>query len=284
MFLPSSMQNTSEDRKVSKRKRKIRSAQSQQISLKSLRHKYKQTLKKPKRKLISKKSSDKVNVKQHTKADVHHDDKKCKAGPRVFKLVLTRNQWKKIKVTNGWSNLHPPWTDALYKQFVKNNPSCTLSFKYQHVKKSFSRKKNSPFFHAYAKYYYSLLKTSIKEIMAGNIAGSLTKDILKKISSEMRKSTRLYNDVLLELMLTQKVIKETCSQSSSKGYFQLLQIDPLAVNLYTDTGVRSLAEHLKQSSYITLHPDATGSVVHKNPRSRQAGFILCFSFARYGQR
>ncbi|KAG7518939.1 hypothetical protein JOB18_047736 [Solea senegalensis] len=93
--------------------------------------------------------------------------------------------------------------------------------------------------------------------MAGNITRSLTKDILKKISSEVKKSARLHNDIMLELMLTQKVINASSLHASSKGYLHHLQIDPFAIHLQTDTGTKILAEHLKQPSPISLYLDAT---------------------------
>ena len=114
-------------------------------------------------------------------------------------------------------------------------------------------------------YYYSMLKnTPVEEIMAGNVTRSLTKDVIKKISSEVKKSARLHDDVMLELMLTQKVIKESRSHASSKGYLQRLQIDPFAVHLHTVTGINILAEHLKQTP-TALYLDATGGVVQKIP-------------------
>lgn len=80
-------------------------------------------------------------------------------------------------------------------------------------------------------YYTMLRKTPVEEFIAGNITRSLTKDVLRKIFSEVKKSARLHDDMKLELMLTQKVIKESSSHASSKGYIQHLQIDPFAVHL-----------------------------------------------------
>ncbi|XP_028988701.1 uncharacterized protein LOC114845072 isoform X2 [Betta splendens] len=240
-------------------------------------------------------------------------------------------QWTKIKPKPGRKNLNPPWTDIFYHEFLKQNPSCTLSFKYQHVKTGHSRKKKSLFFHASARrtfdgckavyiftkkskpqstdkkicfkvrrqgevkhlkqqqkcrpakylrrgaiakalsagvsnYYYNMLtKTPTQEVLAGNMSRSLTKDVLKKISSEVRKSSRLHNGMMLELMLTQKIIKQSGSHAASNGYLQSLQIDPFAVHLYTESGIQILTKHLKKSAPITLHLDATGSVVQKIP-------------------
>lgn len=115
-------------------------------------------------------------------------------------------------------------------------------------------------------YYYSMLKSSpVEEIMAGNITRSLTKDVLKKISSEVKKSARLHNDIMLEVMLAQKIMRESSSHASSKGYLQHLQIDPFSVQLHTDTGIKILAEHLRRPLPVTLYLDATGGVVQKIP-------------------
>lgn len=99
--------------------------------------------------------------------------------------------------------------------------------------------------------------TPVDEITVGNITHSLTKDVLKKISSEVKRSTRLHNDLMLELMRTQKVIRESSSHASFKGYLQHLQIDPFAFNIP--------AQHLKTTSPGTLHLGAPGSVVQKIP-------------------
>ena len=265
-----------------------------------------------------------------TKSDQQTGYRRCKAGPKMFRITITRKQWNKLKPKHGQKRLRPPWTDVLYDEFLKENTSCTIAFKYQHVKTSYSRKIKSPFFRASARctfegfkavysfskksspkstdkricfkvlrfgevrhrnnqrkfrpakylrrgkiakavsngvsnYYYSMLKnTPVEEIMAGNFTRSLTKDVLKTISSEVKKSARLHDDVMLELMLTQKVIKESSSHASSKGYLQRLQIDPFAVHLQTDTGINILAQHLKQTP-TALYLDATGGVVQKIP-------------------
>lgn len=91
-------------------------------------------------------------------------------------------------------------------------------------------------------------------------------DVLRVISSEIRKSTRLHDDVIMEIMLCQKIMKE-CSSTASQvtGYIQHLQVDPFGVHLYTDCGLQILAEHLKKSPPITLHLDATGSVMSRIP-------------------
>lgn len=98
-----------------------------------------------------------------------------------------------------------------------------------------------------------LQNTPFDKIKADNITCRMTKDVLKKISSEVKKSMRLHKDVMLELMLTQKVIQESSSHASFRGYPQHLQIDPFAVDLYTEGGLNILAEHLRKTSSVPLY-------------------------------
>lgn len=69
--------------------------------------------------------------------------------------------------------------------------------------------------------------------------------------------------MMLELMRTQKVIKESSSHASSKGYLQHLQIDQFAVRSYTETGIKILAEHLRRPSPIAFYLDDTRGVVQR---------------------
>lgn len=66
-------------------------------------------------------------------------------------------------------------------------------------------------------------------------------------------------------MLTQKIIKEcgTSDCPETAGYLQHLQVDPFAVHLYTQCGLQILAQHLKKNKTVTLHLDATGSVISR---------------------
>lgn len=94
--------------------------------------------------------------------------------------------------------------------------------------------------------------TPFDKIKADNITCRMTKDVLKKISSEVKKSSRLQKDVKLELMFTQKVSQESSSHASFRGYPQHLQNDPFAVDLYTEGGLNILAEHLRKTSSVPL--------------------------------
>ncbi|XP_014831370.1 PREDICTED: glutamic acid-rich protein-like [Poecilia mexicana] len=76
-----------------------------------------------------KKKMDKKEQHKHSKSDY----RQCKAGPRNFKIKITRKEWKKIKPKHRHSQLRHPWTEILYDKFNKINPCCTLSFKYQYT-------------------------------------------------------------------------------------------------------------------------------------------------------
>ncbi|XDV39447.1 hypothetical protein PO909_008694 [Leuciscus waleckii] len=131
-------------------------------------------------------------------------------------------------------------------------------------------------------YYKSLRNTPPDEILAGNISRCLSMDVLRVICSEVRKSTRLHDDVIMEMMLCQKIMKE-CSGTASQvaGYIQHLQVDPFGVHLYTDCGLRILADHLKNSPPVTLHLDATGSVMSRIPN--QTKRILYYALVLPGK-
>ncbi len=131
-------------------------------------------------------------------------------------------------------------------------------------------------------YYESLKNTSPDEILAGNISKCFTMDVLRVISSEVRKSKRLHDDVIMEMILCQKIMKE-CSGTASQvaGYIQHLQVDPFGVHLYTYCGLRILAEHLKNSPPVTLHLDATGSVMSHIPN--QSKRILYYAIVLPGK-
>lgn len=116
-------------------------------------------------------------------------------------------------------------------------------------------------------YYQALAKSPSEEIVAGNISRCLTKDVLRVISSEVKKSTRLHDDIIMELVLTQKIMREcaTSEGAETAGYLQQLQVDPFVVHMYTQCGLHILAQHLKKRKTVTLHLDATGSVTSRIP-------------------
>ncbi|KAK9978614.1 hypothetical protein ABG768_020358 [Culter alburnus] len=114
-------------------------------------------------------------------------------------------------------------------------------------------------------YYNKLRKTPVEEILAGNLTRSLNRDVLKVISSEVKKTASLHDNILLELHLTQQIIKE-CDTNFRHlpGYIQSFQVDPFCCHMYTEKGISILATHTRKSP-VTLYLDATGSVGHGTP-------------------
>ncbi|CAC5413778.1 unnamed protein product [Mytilus coruscus] len=66
-------------------------------------------------------------------------------------IVIPDSDWKKIKPSKPSYKLKTGWTDIFSRQLRAEMPSCSLTFKYQKVKKKNSRKKNCPYFKAQAK-------------------------------------------------------------------------------------------------------------------------------------
>lgn len=131
-----------------------------------------------------------------------------------------------------------------YNSFRKKNPCCKIAFKSQHIKTLHSRKINSPYLNITAVFtfpscsaksnkkserkvraaantrrgriaralskgvshlfYSKLKKTPVAELISGNITRSVNKNILKVISSEVRKNKRIHDDVFKEMYLTQR--------------------------------------------------------------------------------
>lgn len=117
-------------------------------------------------------------------------------------------------------------------------------------------------------FYQRLGKTPSLELLAGNLTRALTKDVLKVVSAERSRSTRLHDDMLLELILTQQIIRESdTAYIFCPGYIQHLQVDPFGVHLDNEQGIP--VDHLRQSTKVTLFLDATSGVVRwlrTNPR------------------
>lgn len=53
------------------------------------------------------------------------------------------------------------------------------------------------------------------------------------------------------------------------------------MHFYTYTGIRIVVEHIKKSTHITLHPDATGGVVKKINRSKKKCCTTLLSYLEW---
>lgn len=102
--------------------------------------------------------------------------------------------------------------------------------------------------------------------MAGNMTKCLNRNVLEVIGSEVRRKQCLHNDILMEMHLTQTILKETDPKYLRiPGYIQHLSFDPIGVHMYTEMGISILVEHLRTKSPVTLYLDATGGLVSKLP-------------------
>lgn len=131
-------------------------------------------------------------------------------------------------------------------------------------------------------YYSKLRRTPVEEILAGNLTRSLNRDILKVISSEVKKAASLHDNVLLEMHLTQRIMKECdTSYRHLPGYIQNFQVDPFSCHMYTEKGISILVTHMRKKSPVTLYLDATGSVVSKIPEQKKR--VLYYALVLAGQ-
>ncbi|KAI2645922.1 Pre-mRNA-processing ATP-dependent RNA helicase PRP5 [Labeo rohita] len=132
------------------------------------------------------------------------------------------------------------------------------------------------------KYYKRLQNTPVQELLAGNISYSLSKNILKVISHEIKKKLRTHDNILLETQLTQSIIKH-CDITSyfAPGYVQHFQVNPFRVHLYTETGLSILVSILRDRSPVSLYLDATGGVISRIPDQNRS--ILYYSLTLPGK-
>lgn len=132
------------------------------------------------------------------------------------------------------------------------------------------------------RYYQLLSRTPEQEIIAGNLTRSLNRDILKAIGYEVRKAATVHDNVLLEILLTQKIMRECDTQFYHlPGYIQVFQVDPFSTHLYTEKGIGIMVAHLRKKSPLTLHLDATRSVVSKIPEQNKR--VLYYALVLAGQ-
>ena len=133
--------------------------------------------------------------------------------------------------------------------------------------------------------YYDLLGSTPKEaIAAGNLTQALNRDILKTIGYEVRKAAHLHHDVLMEVYMTQQIMKE-CDTSfiHLSGYIQSFQVDPFCVHMYTEKGIGILLAHLRQKKKLHLYLDATGSIVSKIPEQKKRNLYYALVLAGQGR-
>lgn len=133
----------------------------------------------------------------------------CKASFLIQMAERPTTQQKYIKLSVHHSGL---------VRHLKSETRCrpASNVKQGHIAKTV-RKGNSRV------YYSRLSSTPLPEVIAGKVSRSLSKNILKVISSELKKSKQLHDNVVLELTLTQDIIRECDSNRvNMPGYIQVL--------------------------------------------------------------
>lgn len=118
-----------------------------------------------------------------------------------------------------------------------------------------------------------LWKAPEQQINAGNLSDTLNGNILTAILPEVNKSTRLHDNIMLEMMLTQQILKECdCEFTNWPGYLQHLQVDPFAVHMYTEQGLQVLVSHLCPKKHMcpcTWMPQGLVGVVTAVPEQNK---------------
>ena len=135
-----------------------------------------------------------------------------------------------------------------------------------------------------AEYYRRLRTTPVSELVSGNLTKSLNKNILRVIAAEVQKSRKLHDNVLLEMQLMQGIMRE-CDSSyyTMPGYVHHLQVNPLGIHLYTETGLSILVHHLRMKKPVSLYLDATGGVVSKPPEDKRRVLYYAMALPGHGQ-
>ncbi|KAK0149790.1 hypothetical protein N1851_009446 [Merluccius polli] len=132
-------------------------------------------------------------------------------------------------------------------------------------------------------FYKLLSQTPHEEIRAGNLTRCLNRGILNAISCDVRKTLTFHDNVVLEVLLTQKIMRE-CDTAfvNFSGYIQHFQADPFATHMYNETGVGILVAHMRKKP-VKLYLDATGSVVSKIPDQKKRVLYYALVLAGHGR-
>lgn len=82
------------------------------------------------------------------------------------------------------------------------------------------------------------------------------KNVLKTIASEWEKKQCLHYDILMEMHLTQNILKETDTKYlKNPGYIQHFSVDPFGVHMFTETRINILVQqNEKKKSSSTYNP------------------------------
>ena len=112
--------------------------------------------------------------------------------------------------------------------------------------------------------YYTMIKESdISALQDGNISQCQSKDVLRKVASERRKSEKYHENIMIDICTTRDILNETEDvNSKTKGYIQYIAYHPFTVIMFTQEQLNILKESIAKQK-AKLYLDATGSIIKK---------------------
>ena len=118
-------------------------------------------------------------------------------------------------------------------------------------------------------YHYSLFPDSEKVSVAkhGNFNYLHSTDLLRKVKSQHLAKSRSDNDPWQDIIITKMSYASTIVGNHLNGYVQMLCHTPLLIHLYSEEQIL-LLKYLEKGC-LTLHFDATGSIVRKLDKSQK---------------
>ena len=109
----------------------------------------------------------------------------------------------------------------------------------------------------------------------GNLNNIRSSSVLRRAKSDLSSLQRYTNDNWSELISLQQYYRNAIVGSSVRGYNQSLGHDPFIVHLYTEDQI-NVSGAIKNTS-ISVHLDATGSVIRRIEDSQQKVFYYAFT-------
>ena len=109
--------------------------------------------------------------------------------------------------------------------------------------------------------------SSLEVAKHGNLNHLKSQVVLRKVKSEHESKSRLSDDMWQDIVITQKSYESSIKGSHFNGYIQTISRYPIVVHMFTEDQLLLIRK--LQSSDLTLHSDATGSVVRKIDKLRK---------------
>ena len=122
-------------------------------------------------------------------------------------------------------------------------------------------------------YYQTISQMTNEEKKSGNLTACSSADVLRKILSEKKGTSRLHDDILQEVKLLQEVYKEVhpASKHTEGGFVQYFSSYPFKVHMMLDDQAALYLNEVKNGDTV-LYLDATGSLVKNIPGQKKQVF------------